>query len=514
MPDEHSPVSQPNDRVWFYSGLLLTIYLVITPWGIQNQSVSNPDEPLYAASARAMIRGGDKLLPTFNTQPRLVKPIMIYWVLVAGAAAGMALGMSMLTALHIGPIFMGLLAALGTFLIGRRIRDARFGFMAAIVQVTAHRFHEIARELLTDMTLTAFLVWAWFCFLIAVDRLIPRMESKQAGESGGGRALFPLLGFYACLGFACMTKGPVLVAVFAVVPMLAYLFWLRRGAILKHAGVWWGVPLSLAIGLWWFVYLARHGYSDDVYRFFTTQNFDRFVEVEGADGHPWPYLFYIWSLGDAFLPWVILLPVALGCSFRAWRALPKGALTNDARFVICALLLPFAAFGLSINKRSVYLVPLYPYLSLYLVWALDAAFFRPEADEAPVTHKPERYRVAYAILAGAVLLTLGLELFIRPARERFYARPEFYRHMDELSAGRPVVICGLDIHEAVWYFDRPNEEILECPQAQLSSSVFPPDHVLIVREDFLNKHPNIAQKFAIFGTAHTREITFAIATVK
>lgn len=500
MPEfQDANVNPPPDsgRNWILA--IVFIYVLITPWGIQNQSVSNPDEPLYAASTREMFRGGSLVVPVFNQKLRLVKPILIYWVLLAGCHLGSIFGLPLLVGMHLGPLLMGLLAALGTFFIGKRFKDARFGFMAALVLITAHRFHDVSRSILVDMTLTALLVWAWYFFLAAVQRL-----EQNAG------AFWALLGCYACLGGACMTKGPVLVGVFAVIPMFAFLLWSGHLNFVKRAGLWWGVPLSLCMGLWWFALLVQRGYGEDVYRFFTTQNFDRFVAAEGADGHPWPYLFYLSSLGDAFLPWVVVLPFALWGAWRARRE-SSGGLSWQARFIICGLVLPFAAFGLSVNKRSIYLVPLYPFLALFLIWIVDTRFLR--TDEFAVKR---RTRMVFAALALAALVNLGLEIFIRPTREAFYARVEFYREVERLAAGRPVLISGLDIHEAVWYLDRRGEAIEECSHEQLAEGFMPSARqVLILRADFLAAHKDMSAKFVVLGDQlKTRNQNFAVVVPK
>lgn len=443
-------------------------------------------------------------MPTFNQKPRLVKPIMIYWVLSAGGFLGEFLKLPMLVGLRLGPLLMGLLAAIGTLLIGQRLKDTRLGFMAALVLITAHRFHDVARMILVDMTLTTLLVWAWLWFITAMERL-----QRNAGS------FWALLGLYCCLGGACMTKGPVLIAVFAVIPMFVFLLWGGHLNLLKRAGLWWGIPLALFLGLWWFVVLAQRGYGEDVYRFFTTQNFERFVAAEGADGHPWPYLFYLFSLGDAFLPWVIAIPFAIWGSLWVRRPSPNFKLSWQARLIFCGLILPFAVIGLSVNKRAIYLVPLYPFLSLFLVWILHLTILKPKSLKIkPVAN--HREQAVFAILALGALINLGLEIEIRPRREAFYAREEFYQHVDALSKGRQVIISGLDVHEAVWYLNRQQETIEECTQDQLKDGFMPRDmQVLVLREEFLATHKDIGAKFIVLGDKlRTRNLNYLVVMKK
>ncbi len=44
-------------------------------------------------------------------------------------------------------------------------------------------------------------------------------------------------------------KGPVLVVLFVVIPIFAFLLWTRQLPILLHNGMQWGIPFSLFIGL-------------------------------------------------------------------------------------------------------------------------------------------------------------------------------------------------------------------------------------------------------------------------
>jgi hypothetical protein len=109
-----------------------------------------------------------------------------------------------------------------------------------------------------------------------------------------------------------------------------------------------------------------------------------------------------------------------------------------------------------------------------------------------------------------------MEIVVHPMRERFYARAEFYQRVDQLSAGRPVMISGLGIHEAVWYLDRPTEAIEECSHTQLAEGFMPPpNRVLVVPEAFLERHRELQEKFVILDATLRRGNTvFAVVAAK
>ena len=563
--------SNKRSTLWLAVLTLATVYLVVTAWNLRIQTIANPDEPRYAAAARTMLRGQtwqDWLVPFFNAQPRLVKPIFFYWLIAATGKAGESLGLGLVTGFRLGPLLMGLLAVIGTCLLGARLRSARMGFVAAAVLMTCAEVHKVARELVVDMTLTAFIVWAWVFCHVALERIKNPVTVQwgEADEHGRARtntdqhglnspcrgeaerlqnpkskiqnpkSFLPLLGFYMCLGFACMTKGPFLVAMFVVVPLLVYLSWCGRLKDLKHAGLWWGMPISLVLGLWWSFALYKLGY--DWRSFFVTENLQRAVGAKDHTSHPWPYLFYLRTLGENFSPWVVVLP------FAAWWAVkqhfrfsifdfrlshlgrqeaegPGGEQIEnrkskiaDQRFLLCALFVPFFFLGLSVSKRPLYLLPLYPYISLALAWVWDEAlltregepvkraglagmwafslavvaagvwcarFWLPQQGGSPLEamaligfsatlavcgvaaarkmQRGRRYRASLWLLAMGALFCVGFETVWRPMNERMANRQEFYREVDEALKGRPLVMLGHTSNEAVWYLDRQGERI-------------------------------------------------------
>jgi len=573
---------------------LAAVYLLITAWNLNIQTIANPDEPRYAAAARTMLRGQtwqDWVVPFFNAQPRLVKPIFFYWLIAATGTAGEALGLGLVTGFRLGPLLMGLLAVTGTFLLGVRLRSARCGFLAAGVLMTCAEVHKVARELVVDMTLTAFIVWAWVFCHITLEQIQnskckmkaapPHEEGSPKREGCGPEQIenpfLPLLGFYLCLGLACMTKGPFLVALFVVIPLLVYLLWTGRLGDLKHAGLWWGMPLSLALGLWWSLALYKLGY--DWRSFFVTENLQRAVGAKDHTSHPWPYLFYLGTLGENFLPWVVVLPFAAWWAFkhrdrvigssghRANKQLAVAVTSPDhtitrspdsSRFLLCALFVPFFFLGLSVSKRPLYLLPLYPYIALALAWAWDEALLSREGEpiRAPKwvawlvfmpfwaatvgvgLYLPKlgggqseaivlallcaalagcgcvaarelkhglRHKASLLVLAMAALFCVGFETVWRPVNERVANRKEFYRVLDESLRGQPLVLLGHTSNEAVWYLDRPRERIENVRFPDLKAKFFDaPGTKLLVTARFLDKDLELKQALKTEGLAATR----------
>ncbi len=363
---------------WVPLALLVALYAATVGWNFHLEQIKNPDEPRYAVPARHMARGEtDWLVPKFNGEPRTVKPILIYWLLAVAAKISLWLNApDMGAAMRLVPILAGLLTVLATYGFGRRLFGTRVGLFAGMVLTTTLYFHETTREIVTDPLLTAFLTAAWYGFACATTQL-------QAQPTRTPWA--PLLGVYLSLGLACLTKGPALVAVFAAIPMTAYLVWERKRyfsesgiarSVLIRTGLAWGLPLALLIGLSWHVMLCCAGQMDTVWNDFMEQNVQRALgqldKNTGIKAFPW--LYYIRDLPGKFIPWSIFFIPALCWSWRA-----RKNVSAPARMLLCALGVSFLLIGLPASKRSLYLLPLYPMCAVWIALVWDRLMSKTDA---------------------------------------------------------------------------------------------------------------------------------------
>ncbi|MCK6472581.1 MAG: glycosyltransferase family 39 protein [Planctomycetes bacterium] len=564
---------------------LIVIGMAVHAWNLHHQQIENPDEPRYACPARELAEGRSGegastwTVPMFNGKPRLVKPVLIYWALGVAGKAGLALGVEPATAFRWVPVLFSLASVLLLFLLGRRLFDERIGFLAALLLLTNYSFHAFGREILIDPMLTALLLGAWYCFAAIVQRL----------ESEPHRTPWAhLLPFYVLLGLAALAKTPQLVAVFAVCPMALYLFWERKrylpdqgklGFVAARTGLWWGVPLALAIVASWIAMLHRAGRLDEVLGIMEQQTVQRAMgNVDHNSGDRiFPFIYYVHDLPEHFLPWSLLFipafawlfvgaerncrrllwialavtaaflgaaqgaedflraqPAAawvlsllfagswIACGVARFRERAQRPVSWQAKLLLCAIVVPWALMGVAASKRTLYMLPLYPALSLWLALAWVRVF---NADDGAALRKLWSALQGFlAVLAGvgaaafAVVLVLGLgdrlgiaitfstgeiglacvfgvglaalavlvlrdfktgrsadasfqalfsvaallmaqEAVIRPAQERFENRAEFYAAVAQASGGRTLVMLGTSSNEAVWYLDRPVDDV-------------------------------------------------------
>ena len=74
--------------VVFEAAVVGLLALALNLVGNGRISLWDRDEPRYAGCTREMRASGDWIHPTFNAEPRYHKPVLIYWLMLAGTAVG------------------------------------------------------------------------------------------------------------------------------------------------------------------------------------------------------------------------------------------------------------------------------------------------------------------------------------------------------------------------------------------------------------------------------------------
>jgi 4-amino-4-deoxy-L-arabinose transferase-like glycosyltransferase len=111
----------------------------------------DPWEPKYAETVREMLDRGMYLVPYYEDEVRLAKPILVYWGIMAGSAV---LGSNELGARIVG-VLLAVGAALVVHHVVSRLRGPRAGLLAALVLCTSPQFYFIARQAMPDVYLFA-----------------------------------------------------------------------------------------------------------------------------------------------------------------------------------------------------------------------------------------------------------------------------------------------------------------------------------------------------------------------
>ena len=315
-------------------------------------SLWDPDEPRGAAIALEMLSTGDWIHLRYNgepvtARPALVKPPLYYWSI---AAASTLRGRVDEFSARLPSAAAGAATTLLVWLLARRLVGPRGALLAGLVFATNHMIFEQARSAEIDMTL---------CLLVTGALVLFERWYREGG---------PLLPAYALAGLAVLAKGPVgfllpalIVGVFLV---------LRRdpGAAARMRPVAGLLVLAAVAAPWYLVAGKAFGAE-----FFLRQNLERFFH---AFDHRQPWYYYLEKLPVHFLPWTLFLPLAL-VRGPAGRGERTGRL-----FLWTWVLVTLGFFSLSQSKRSLYIVPLYPALSILVAAGLEQALWNPAAARA------------------------------------------------------------------------------------------------------------------------------------
>jgi 4-amino-4-deoxy-L-arabinose transferase-like glycosyltransferase len=374
---------------WRELALIAALAMTLNLAGNGKTSLWDRDEPRYAGCTREMRESGDLLFPTFNAEPRYHKPILIYWLMLAGTALGgdNPFGARLVSA------FAGTATVCVVWLFGRRLFGAGAARWAALVFATAPIVVAESKLATTDATLLLFLTMTQ----VAIWRLSEEYSPRWVAA------------FWAFLGLAVLTKGPagpaLLVAASAASVLLGgpragylrlfgplvparpgpvereslRLAWGHPGwtrvpravvqgmAILSRgAGRWlaanWGPILFAAIVAPWFVVIGfRSGgtFYDVAFGYHVVKRVTSSIETHG--GFPGYYVALTLAL---FYPWSAFLPAGLAAAWKQRKEQPQVA------FLLGWIIGPLVLLEIVRTKLIHYYLPAYPACALLVAWLI------------------------------------------------------------------------------------------------------------------------------------------------
>ena len=321
--------------------------------GIGAIGLIGPDEPRYAAIARAMARTGDWVTPRLNGQPWFEKPVLYYWL--AGAAFRIFGDGEF--AMRLPSVLAAVLASLAAAWAALRaygLDAARLTLLMLPVTVGLIGFsHSASGDMLFAALLTA-------TAAVAAEAL----QKKQPGMLS--RTCFGFL-----LGAATLAKGPAAVLLAGGAVLLWALASRRFTAAFRFFH-----PVCLAAfavtALPWYALCAARN-PDFIRVFFFEHNIQRYLTPMFQ--HPQP----LWFFGPVLLlgvfPWTVLiapliLDAAKALHSNQWRDSPT-------LFFACWVVAPLLFFSFSESKLAGYILPAAPPLALILAATLSRRLSSP-----------------------------------------------------------------------------------------------------------------------------------------
>lgn len=381
--------------------VVILCLISVLPW-INMGAFSTKGEPREAAVAVSMLETGNWILPASYADEFAYKPPMAHWLMAVfsypeGYVSEFTSRLPSLLA------FVLLVAGVLVFF-GRRIAKFQEAFIATLFMMTCVEIHRAGMTARVDMLLTLFIVGGLFCLYKWEDEL----------ELKGLPVIIPLT-----LGCAVLTKGPVGVVlplfIFAVyLLMLGRYHYRTLLKVLLYAGI-----SSLFLPSLWYISAWKQG-GDAFLNVVLAENFARFFHLSSPAisydlGHENGVWFNFVTLIAGFIPWTLFFFFSL-FGFKlvrpekpirqilqeAWTSVRS--MEKVRLFSLVALVCILFFYSIPSAKRSVYLMPAYPFISLFLAqYTLYLTEYRTKVT-----------RFFAAVLTSAVsvvLIAIGLTMF-------------------------------------------------------------------------------------------------------
>ncbi len=415
---------------------VLSIFIFF--YNLGSAGLFDVDEAVYAEATREMIVTGDWITPQYNYTNRYDKPVFFYWLM---ASAFRVFGVTEFAARFWSAVF-GVLLTMMCYYFLRRMGHPKWGAITSLVFATSLEVILLAHASITDMTLTFFITSSLFCFFLgyiggndennppippplnplpqgegryerlpiipppvkgggeACPELVEGGEGERSGFSGESNATrWWYWGFYLSTALAVLTKGPVGVALPAVI---IFIFLILRGQLiqtLKNMHLISGAIIFLAVALPWYVIEIWINGWEYIDAFFIKHNVTRFTGV--VSGHKGPVYYFIPVILLAFFPWSAFLPQAIYNYFP--RLKQKGYIESKDSVILFAViwfLVIFIFFSISRTKLPGYIAPLAPALAI-LVGRLWYGYMNPSDESSG--RGGLKYSFIFLIIIGLVI---------------------------------------------------------------------------------------------------------------
>ena len=313
-------------------------------------------EPREAVVAYTMVEHGNWILPINNGGDIPYKPPFFHWCIAL---------FSLLQG-HVSeftsrlPSALALVAmSVGGFVFFAKRKNANMALLATLLSLTAFEVHRAGINCRVDMVNTAFMVGALFLMYRWWER---------------GKHNMPWLAIL-CMSGATLTKGPV--GMLLPCAVMGVFMLTQRESL--WSAVWrLGLTalLSLILPLCWY-YAAYLQGGDEFLRLVKEENIDRLLGKMAYESHENAFWYNFLTLITGWLPYTLLFVFSL--FVLPWKRFSKSGFMQSVRRAEPMQVFVWLAFGLILffycipkSKRSVYLLPCYPFMAWlmaqYVVW--------------------------------------------------------------------------------------------------------------------------------------------------
>lgn len=313
-------------------------------------------EPREAVVALSMLQEKNWILPVNNGVELAFKPPLFHWMIAAisfvtGAVTEYTSRMPSALALAVM-----VLAGYGFY---ARRRGAEVAFLMGLITLTNFEVHRAGTNCRVDMLLSALMV-------LALYLLYEWGEKRLKG--------IPWLGIL-CLSGAFLTKGPVGMLLPCLV--VAVFLWIRGMNFWRIFFSFFGIVLlSCVLPMCWYVAAYQQG-GDRFLQLVLEENVLRLLGKMSYESHVNPLYYNFVTVISGYVPYTLLILVSLFfLKYKRIQSRPREWWTrfrtyirnmDDARlFSLLSIVIVFVFYCIPKSKRSVYLLPVYPFIAYFL----------------------------------------------------------------------------------------------------------------------------------------------------
>lgn len=373
-----------NKTFWL---LLIICVVTILPFlGLTEYHTKG--EPRESIVSYSMLENGNWILPKNNGGEIPYKPPFFHWTV---AAVSLLNGGQVTEMTSRMPSAIALIAmTLVGFLFFAKRKGVKLALLAAFITLTNFELHRAGANCRVDMVLTALTVCALYCLY----------RWYEKGLKG-----VPWLAILL-MSLGTLTKGPV----GTIIPCLVVgIFLLLRGVNFFRAFLLlsaWAL-LSLILPMCWYIAAYQQG-GEKFLALVMEENFGRMTNTMSYDScvNPWQYNFA--TLFAGYVPWALLGVLSLfSLTYRKfaiqpaawWKRFTTWIKNMDPvdLFSFTTIVIIFVFYCIPQSKRSVYLMPIYPFIAYFMACYL---FYLVKKQSKAIK------------VYGSILATISLLLFL------------------------------------------------------------------------------------------------------
>ena len=381
-----------SSRFSLFLLLLIISSLTIVPYlGLTNFHTKG--EPREAIVAVSMLQNDNWILPVNNGSDIAYKPPFFHWCI---AALSLPTGeVTEFTSRLPSALALIVMSAMCFLFFAKRSRND-LAFLASLLLLSGFEVHRAAMASRVDMVLTCFIV-------LALLQLYRWWEHHLRGIPVWA-VLF--------MSIATLTKGPVGI----ILPCAVIGVFLLLQKVSLWRTIYKVLPLALLACilplLWYFAAYQQGG--DTFLQLVLEENFGRFLGKMSYESHEQPVIYYFYITLAGWLPWSLLVIMSLfvlkykrphGTVKTYWERF-KAYITHMDRmrlFSLLAIVIIFVFYCIPKSKRSVYILPIYPFI----------AYFLAEYMLYLLKQKPKVWRVFSIFIASVGTLLLIILLLVK-----------------------------------------------------------------------------------------------------